>query len=65
MRFTFNHLSYEVPEGVGISIRVDVDDEHADFNFVKDDDDIPMHGGTDENGNNVESWDDVGIRKLP
>jgi hypothetical protein len=64
MRFSFNHLVYEVPDDAGISIEVVVDDEHADYNFVKDGDHIPMLGGIDEEGNPVESWEDVGIRRL-
>jgi hypothetical protein len=72
VRFTFNNLTYEVPEGVGISIEVmswteEIGGEshhHFDFNFVKDGDHIPMLGGTDEEGSPVESWDDVGIRKV-
>lgn len=72
MRFSFNNLTYEVPENAGISIEVSESKEeiggethvHLDFNFVKDGEHIPMLGGTDEAGAPVESWEDVGIRRI-
>ena len=65
MRFTFNHLTYEVPEGIDIVVAVG--EEEADFNFrlVDSDHDLPMMGGTDENDNPLPTWEDLGIRKLP
>lgn len=64
MKFTFNNFTYEVPEGAGISIEVVVDAEHADFNFVKDGDHVPMLGGVDEEGRPVQSWADLGITRV-
>lgn len=72
MRFKFNNLTYEVPEGAGISIEVSETTEemggevhyHLDFNFVKDGDHIPMLGGTDEQGAPVLSWADLGIEEI-
>lgn len=62
MKFSFNNLKYEVPEG--IDIEVVVDNEHADFNFVVDGKHIPVLGGTDERGESVKSWNDIGIKTL-
>lgn len=64
MIFKFNHLTYDVPEGVGISIEVEVSNNCVDFNFVKDGDHIPMLGGIDEHDNSIESWEDVGIKRI-
>lgn len=63
MLFKFNHLTYEVPEKAGVSVKVEVGAEHADYNFVDEHgEDIPKLGGTDEQGRPVKSWDDYGIR---
>jgi hypothetical protein len=62
MIFQFNHLRYEVPEG--IDIVVVVDNEHGDFNFVKDGEIIPVLGGVDEEGRKLPTWDEIGIRKM-
>lgn len=72
MIFKFNNLTYDVPEGVGISIEVtaereEIDGEvhsHLDFNFVKDGEHIPMLGGVDERGQRVKRWNDYGIQRV-
>ena len=67
-RFSFNHRTFDVPKGIGIEVVVgpygDLEEGEADFNFVKDGEHIPMLGGTDEHGNEVPNWNDVGIREL-
>lgn len=65
LRFKYNDRVFEVPEGV--SVEVEVDDEHVDFNFVRGDqwgEHIPMFGGIDEEGESVETWAEVGIKEL-
>lgn len=72
MIFKFFNRIYDVPDDAGISIEVTETTEmidgqrhaHLDFNFVKDGDHIPMLGGWDEQGNEVESWADLGIRRI-
>jgi hypothetical protein len=62
MRFTFNHLVYDVPSDV--DILVEVDDEHADFNFLRDGEIIAMLGGIDEKGEVALTWEDIGVKQI-
>ena len=69
MKFKFNNLEYEVPEGIDIEVEVEhyEDETHVDFNFVRNAQwglHIPMLGGTNEEGRRVESWADAGIKEL-
>jgi len=63
VKFSFCGTTYHVPEG--IDIVVEVWEEESDFNFLDEKGEvIPMLGGTDEKGNPVPSWKDVGIYKV-
>lgn len=71
VRFTFGHLTFEVPEGIEIVVDFPmvtdpdgVEREHVDFNFVRDGEVIAMLGGTDEDGDLLPSWEGVGIRRV-
>lgn len=68
--FTFKHLTYEFPSDVNVIVR-EVDDPQyegenwpatIDFDFYKDNKVIAVFGGTDEYGNKLPTWEDVGIR---
>lgn len=64
MRFSYNHLTYEVPDGIDIVVEVTGDHYTADFNFVKDGEIIAMFGGTGNQGERLPTWEDVGITRV-
>lgn len=60
MRFRYNHLLYEIPEGVVDEIEITAMEGRIDLNFVKDGERLPMLGGREVRT----TWEDLGIRQI-
>lgn len=72
---TFRFLSavYDVPQDVDIEVieiqhgplfEGDVAEYVIDFNFFRDGVLIPLLGGTDEHGNRLPTWEEIGVRRV-
>jgi hypothetical protein len=67
MIFEFNHLRYEVPEGIDIKVECLSHPDGllvADYNFMKNGEVIAKLDGVNEHGRRVKGWEGHGIRKL-
>lgn len=62
MRFTINHLTFEVPEGIDVLVKMN--ERESDFDFIKDYKIVSMLGGIDKDGKPLPSWKDLGIHRI-
>lgn len=66
MRFTFMHNTFDVPDGIDVVVSEvkSATGTFVDFNFTKGGKIIPMFGGTDDDGIKLQTWDELGIRRV-